>query len=284
MKKIGKKFEPNTSLNAIALFLLAVLIFSCKHEKNQKTPLVRVYDQVLYKEDIPAFIYREKDSVYEVKKYVDKWIRKNVIAHFAMQNVDTAEINRMVNAYRRDLLKEFYENKLKLKLRDQIQISEDELKNYYEQHKKNFPSEKTFIKWEFLILNATDKDRYKIRKLFFSEKPQDREKLEEYFNRFLAYKLDTAGWITHEKAMEIIPPVKKIKLQKGNFTFSEKNRLYLVKILKKVEPGETLPYEVMKDRIKKFVTEQKTRKILKETYNQMLENSYKNKKIKVYNP
>jgi hypothetical protein len=243
-----------------------------------------VYDKTLYAEEIPVQVYQNaEDSAYAVKTYIDQWLRKQVFIKFAEQNVDTAYVNRLLNQYREDLLRDLYENRLKSKLRDKIRITEEELSAYYNEQKKNFPAKDTLIKWQYLILDNKEKDRYKISKLFFSDKAEDREKLETYYPKFLAVKIDTSGWTTYAGAKKIVPPLPKTLRNNTKYTLSRKNRLYLVRISKTVLPGETAPFEYIKNQLKKFVTERKLQKEIQKTRNDMLKQAYKKQQIKHYN-
>ena len=281
MKILGKKCGLNINIKFIGL--LAGLFIACGHsEKKEKTPLVKVADEILYLEEIPPAIYKEGDSAEAVKQYIQNWIRQHVFIHYARQNVDTNRINRLVQTYRNDLLRDLYENQLKLKWKNDIRLSEEELQNYYKEHKKNFIAHDTLIRWRYLIIQMPDKDASKIKQLFFSKKPEDRETLESYFSHFMAFKLDTTGWYAFSKAAEIIPPLISQNIKPTKYTFSQKKRLYLVEINRVILPGDILPYDYLRNTLKKYVMERKLQEEIRRARNEMVEKAYKKNQIKHY--
>jgi len=281
MKPIGKKYVPN--INPKWWWLVWIWIAACQSpDRPEKKPLVQVGDDILYLEDIPPQVYQRPDSAEAVKRYMDNWIKEHVFIQYARENVDTNEIHRLIQAYRNDLLRDMYENKLKIKWRDSIRISSEELHDYYRQHKKNFIAQDTLIRWRYILLQANDPDRFKIKKLFFSSKPEDRDELESYFSNFMAFKLDTLGWYTYAKATDIVPPLKNIALRKGKYTFSQKKRLYLVEINDIVWPGEILPYDYVENTLKKYVMERKLQDEIRRARNEMVEKAYQKNQIKFY--
>ncbi|NPA42968.1 MAG: hypothetical protein GXO27_02945 [Chlorobi bacterium] len=283
MKKPGNACGPSIRISLRWLWPLWVLA-ACRPAGEGERPLVEVYGEKLYPSDIPAAVYREGDSAAAVRRFTDEWIRRRVFLYHARRNVDTAYVNRLVEAYRNDLLRELYENKLKHKLRDQIRVEEADLEAYYRRHRKNFVAEDTLVQWRFLILDAADRDKRKIRRMFFSSRPSDRDTLESYFSRFLAFKLDTAGWIRWREAVKVVPPLEARGPRTGTFTFSQKNRLYLVDVRRIVRPGQIEPYEHIKSRLKKFVVEQKLQEEVRRLHREMMEDAYKKQKIKRYQP
>ncbi len=285
MNKLGTEFVRNTKINIFTLLgILTLIAIACRQsEKNGKTPVLRVYDRVLYAEDIPPSVYQNApDSARAVKAYINGWLRNSVFSEYAEQNVDTAYVNRLIQQYREDLLRDLYEEKLKNKLRNKVEVTEEELSDFYENRKKNFPARDTLVKWRYLVIDAKDKDRHKITSLFFSADPKAQQKLETHFAKFLAYKTDTLGWITYAEARKIIPGLPVPRQSNFRYTQSKKNRLYLVQIKKVIYPGQTVPFEYIKNRLKTFVIEKKLQKEIRKMKNEMLDEAYKNKQIKYY--
>jgi len=282
MRKPGINYVPNTNIKWFWWGWIMLFMACRPAEKREKTPLVSVGEAVLYREDIPPSVYKNQDSAAAVKLYVDNWIREHVFIHYARQNVDTHRINRLVEAYRNDLLRDLYENQLKNKWRDSIRLDREELENYYRQHKKNFIARDTFLRWRYVILNKDDPESRKIKKLFFSDKKEDKEKLESYFSHFLAFKLDSTGWYTYSKAADIVPPLKNISLRKGKYTFSRKKHLYLVEINRIIFPGEILPYDYLQNTLKKYVMERKLQEEIRHARKEMVEKAYQKHQIKFY--
>jgi len=262
-----------------------MILAACgRSNRTARQAVVEVDGEILYRDEIPASLFNRPDSSLALKQYVDNWIREQVFIRYARQNVDTQRVEKLIKAYRNDLLRDMYENQLKIKLRDSIRIGENELKSYYNLHYKNFIADDTILRWRYILLDAQDPDRRKIRKLFYSDNPADREELESFFSHFAAFKLDTAGWYTYAQAKEIVPSLPRRNLKPGHYVYSQKKHLYLVDIKKIVYPGEILPYDYMRNQLKKYVMEQKLQEEIRRLRNEMVEKAYQNHYIKYHKP
>ncbi len=287
MKKFGKKFGINTS---IKISLLLILLYSCTQNRQEKSrPLARVFDKTLYLSDIPSDVYagkKSEDSSLAVNNYVEKWVDERVFEHFAEQNTDTAYVNRMARAYRRQLLFDIYENNLKSNLADEIKVSEQDLKAYYEREKNNLLSGDTLVRWRYLIVPARNRNNAKYRKWFFSTDTADAAKLEARFKDFIDIRIDTANWQTARAVHKIFPFIvfpKNKRYLRRRWIKIDKNALYLAEIKAIVYPGETLPYAYAKSKISAFVKQRKLHRKVRELRKEMLMDAIKNKQVKYYN-
>jgi hypothetical protein len=177
---------------------------------------------------------------------------------------------------------DLYENRLKNKYRDQILVTEEQLQAYYKNQRKNFPSKDTLIKWRYLILPMENRDNYKIKKYFFSDDTASAGALEKYFKYFLAYKLDTTGWIRFQEAKKTIPVLDKYVLRKKKISRTYKGKYFLIDIKKVILPGEILPYEYVKPSVTRFVAEKELNMYVRKLQNEMVEKAYKKKQIKLF--
>jgi len=256
-------------------------------ESNTCTVLVRVGDEVLCRKDIPASVYRQmhgQDSVLAVKKYIDRWVTEHVFLYYARQNVDTARINRLAEDYRNSLLSEFYETELRGTLSDSIRIGRDELHAFYERHKQNFPAEDTLIRWRYVIMNDSFKDRYKVMRWFRGGKPEDTEKIEEQYKNLLAVKLDSSQWIPFSEARKIMPFLQLRKPYGRKYPYritkSRESRVYLVDIFDAVYPGDILPYDYIEPQLRMLLKQKKWKNSLQALRQKMRYEAEKQKIVK----
>jgi hypothetical protein len=249
--------------------------------------LVRVGRDILCRKDIPPAVYRDlrgEDSAVAVRQYIDRWTTDHVFLYYARRNVDTIRINRLVREYRHSLLRDFYETELRSALSDTIRISHNELKDFYAQHKQNFPAEDTLIRWRYVIMNDSFKDRYKVMRWFRGGKPEDTEKIEEQYKNLLAVKLDSSQWIPFSEARKIMPFLQLRKPYGRKYPYritkSRESRVYLVDIFDAVYPGDILPYDYIEPQLRMLLKQKKWKNSLQALRQKMRYEAEKQKIVK----
>jgi len=270
--------------------LLALTVFSScrRHTRDGREcrPLVRVGERLLCREDIPPHIYRGRhgqDSVLAVNRYKDDWVTAQTFLYYAARNVDTAKINRLTEDYRNSLLRDFYENELRAALTDTIRVNEEELRDFYARHKQNFKAEDTLIRWRYLIMPQDYKERYKVIRWFNDGSQEAKEKIEERYKNLLAVKLDSGAWVPYEQARKMMPflHLQKPYGRKHPYRIRKvtESRVYLVDIFEAVYPGDILPYEYIKPRLRHFLKQKKWKNSLQILKQKMRKEAEKHKII-----
>lgn len=124
----------------LALLILAILCLSSCHKKEEKgIALAQVGDEVLYLEDFKAsFGVSEWDalSADQRKKYIEDWVNLTVLAHYADEHdvsKDNAVKQRIQYA-----AKKVKANAMIAKRLAEVQVSEDQLFNYFRIHQGEF--------------------------------------------------------------------------------------------------------------------------------------------------
>lgn len=271
----------------IGLFLLGGCAGTTGHGGEQ--PLVRVGDFVLNIYDIPPAVYAGKkgqDSILAVRQFINNWVEEHIFLYFALQNTDTARINRLTESYRNALLRDMYETRLRELGMDSVQVSRQELLDYYQQQKDNFRATDTFIRWRYLIVDAGNPKRYRYRSWFYSTREEDLRKLETAYKDLIALQPDTSQWIPAHEARKIFPGLRLHKPQGQTKSFriqkTRDKRLYLVEIIRVVYPDDVLPFELTADRVRFFLKQRKWESHLKELRRKMVHEAQQQKLIKYY--
>ena len=110
-------YRKNCNMKKTLIFCLLMVIFSCStyHSNNGGDPIATVGDKYLYLSDIPDFFSYElsaKDSAVIAKKYIQKWIKKQLILQKAELNLTVAkqrEVNKQLEETRASLIIYQYE-------------------------------------------------------------------------------------------------------------------------------------------------------------------------------
>ena len=117
-------------------------------------PVARVNDTYLYKTDLEGIVTagaNPQDSADRVTAYINQWIRKQLLIDEATSRIDfdEAEIQRKILDYRYSLIaygyQEYYVGQHLNK-----EVSEEEIKGYYDQNADNFPLKQNIIRGKFI--------------------------------------------------------------------------------------------------------------------------------------
>ncbi len=139
--------------------LILVVLSGCdflKMKENQEdeneiaaVPVARVHNKYLYAKDLIGLVAKNtspEDSASRVERYINLWIRKQLIIDEASTkiDIDEAEIERKILDYRYSLLgyeyRSFYINN-----NLQSEVSDEEINTYYEKNQDNFPLGQSII-------------------------------------------------------------------------------------------------------------------------------------------
>ncbi len=125
-----------------------ILILSCGKNVNKKDYIARVENEYLLKQEVAGM-----DSNF-VRSYIDVWVRNNLIYNEAIQKGYKSDerIERMVDEFRKSLIvKNFLQNEI---LKNAENISDEELRQFYEKHQDEFILDRQVVKIGYVKLNS----------------------------------------------------------------------------------------------------------------------------------
>ena len=104
----------------VFLFLvIATAMASCRYfgKNKQEDAIARAFDKYLYRTDIQGVVpdgTAANDSVEIVRRYIDNWIRRQIILNQAEYNLneEQKDFNDRLEAYRNSLIVYEYESEL----------------------------------------------------------------------------------------------------------------------------------------------------------------------------
>jgi hypothetical protein len=256
--------------------------------KKTEKPVAEVSGKYLYKEGIPDLFstsISKEDSITLIDNYIRTWATDMLLYEKAQQNVrNDEEIERLLENYRRSLL--IYEYQLQL-INDRVDtnISQNEMKLYYENNPELFELKEILIKGLFLIIPNQSPDIEKLRTLANNPKDEELDNLEslsiknaarfEYFyDRWLPlYEIQRKSPIKINKDM--------LK-QQSFFESSDNNSIFILYINEFILDGGIQPFEYAETRIKGILLEQRKSDYLRKFESKLYEEGIKNGTIKRY--
>ena len=289
---------------------LILLLGSCKERslpdflrfKNQETsedvirhPVARVYENYLYEQDLEGIVDEDatpEDSASLVGRYVDTWVKKQLmLAEAATQmDIDEAELERKILDYRYALIVyEFEKNYVNQEV--DTEVSESEIEKYYREHQENFELKQNIIKGIYAKVPQEAPRIGRLRKLFQGElDEQAREEIRSYCLSFAStYSLDDSTWYNFEGIIANTPlvsiPNKVQFLQKNEFIeTSDDIYVYLVKVQDYKISDQISPLEFVRDDIEKIITNQRKVALTQELEEEIYRDAKKKNEFEIYPP
>ncbi len=279
--------------SVVLLTCIVFMLVGCDKATDHKgkTPIVEVYGQYLYEEDLRSVIpvnLPKTDSIQFAKQYVDAWVEDVLFTRVAEKNIATGEkINQMVEAYRRSLIQHAYQDELvRQKLRNTIE--DGEVETYYNEHKELFRLESPLIRGLFIKVPLHAKDVNMVRR-WYRQKTQDAiDNLEKYsVGNAVVYEYFYDQWKSVEEEMGKFPPSS----WKNDLNYLNTNRnvevqdseyYYFLHVEDFLAKGEVQPLDFAKDEIKEFLMNLKRVDFINQIKKELVEDATEKHDIKYY--
>jgi len=166
--------------------ILLIFVFSCSgvQKDTERIAVARAGDRILYLDQIPTGLLVEgmnkTDSISAVHSFIRQWSRKELLALRAEENLTPeykAEVNRQLNEMRNNLLIYQYQQQMIIQKMDTV-VSNNELQDYYVSNLSTFTLTTNLVKALFIKVPEGMKELDRIRKLYRSQEPGDRQELD----------------------------------------------------------------------------------------------------------
>lgn len=269
----------------------------CKYFSGRKSDnpgegaIARAFDRYLFPEDLEGVVpvgASRDDSAAATTAYVENWIRQQTVLHLAEEHLDDEqkEVEQKLEDYRRSLLIHAYEAELVRQKLD-TNVTEEEIEAYYQQNKKNFELRDNIIKVVYLKLPRKAPKIGKVRDLFSSTRPRDREALADYCRQYAVnYFLDDSTWLLFDDLLKEIPIKTYDKEQflqnNRNIEIEDSTNIYLVSIRGFMIKNSTSPLSFERNNIRTLIINERKLKLIGEMEQQAYEEARKNGKAEVY--
>lgn len=282
------------------LTLLALTVCSCEflglqsetETENIDNLVARVGNTYLYKTDIANLTdssISPEDSAQITEKFIDSWIKKELFIREANSNskIDQSEVQRKVEAYRYTLISYEYQ---KLKVEEELnkEVSDDEIRQYYNDNIENFQLRQNILRGRYLkILQAAQK-KSDVRRWIKSDRPEDLESLKSYGFQFASdFSLQDSTWINFDDLTKNSPfstVENKIQFLRRNRYVEESDSLYLYlfRIHEYKLSEQVSPLEYVKEDIKNIIINKRKVEIAKSLENQVYERAKNNEDYEIY--
>ena len=193
-----------------------------------------------------------------------------MVLKIAQRNLgsDKETIDKLVDAYRRSLLRYRYQEKLiQEKLSDEIQ--ESDVLTYYDTNKAKFVLDKNLIKGLFLKVPADAPNLSEVKTWYKSGNVASLEKIEKYSIQNAAiYEYFFDKWVDFDEIRNNIPnqisnPESFLRTNK-TLEVTDSSYCYLLNIRQVLLKGQVEPFEYAEPRIREILINQRKLDFIKE--------------------
>lgn len=274
----------NISL-CIINFAFCIAFTSCSYieqyiKEHESEGIIASIDNThLYKEDIANILppgTSSSDSIAIVDAYIHRWAANILIYDNAIRNVSNqAEINKMVEDYRRTLTIHYYKQEM---VNEKVKIPTDkETIEFYETNKNLFLLKQPIAKGAFIKVPnnvKTDKIERKFKDL------NNIEDIEKYALQYAKdYQLFTEYWRPIDEIIDT--KTSNLKINKPGY-YEEKDSVNntLINITEYINQGEVAPIEMIMEEVRTTLYNQQKMKYLDNFNNEIYDYAIKHNKIK----
>jgi len=285
--------------NSIMILLLSlVTLWSCEmiregEESENSAPnqllVAQVGNSMLTKNDILALNVPSADSASIVSKFVENWIKKELLVKKANEdfNIDLNSIEQKVADYRYALISYEYQKYVIQQKLDTV-VTAEEIETYYKEHVDNFILRQNILRGRFIKVNKEAQKLRSVKRWIKSDRPQDLRSLEEYAFQFANdYSLEDSTWVKFDELTKNSPfstITNKIQFLRRNSYVEEQDSLYLylLKINEYKISEDVSPLDFVKEDIRNVIVNKRKIALVKELENEIFEEARQNEDYQIY--
>ena len=272
------------------LFLFCVpLFFVACNGLSSDEKLVSLYDKDLYFSEIINSIPEDKtDSAAFVQGYTDSWIKKQLLVAQAEMNLTDAlkDVEDRIDDYRSSLLIYAYQQEL-IKQNFDTTVNKVEIQNYYDENVAELELKENIFKGRYVKIDFDAPKLDLLRKLFRSNKEEDKEDLLEYCRQFAAdYHLEDSKWFHFFKFTNKLPVnIKNTSYYLSSnkyYTYTSDSSKYFLLIQEYQIKGSTSPLSLVQDKIREIILNRNKLLFLKDLEDKLYQKAISTNKIKIH--
>ena len=283
MKKIG----------ALIGITFLLLMAGCDYfQKSSKEVVVaECYGKYLYESDLIGIVPEGAtimDSIQRVSTFIDSWFRRQVLIHQAESNLNMEELDlkKQLDEYRNSLVIYAYETQLINQKLDTV-VSEDEIAEYYEQHKEDFQLRNTMVRVAYVIIPEDSKQKATFQKLMSDPDTLLLQNIDVLAMYYAAKSyLDVDHWMRLDELTNIVPIEifnAESFLKKNKFVCFDMNEYtYMVRFVEYLLEESISPLDMVRNNIKSVILAQRKKALLDKMQASVYEKAKRDRAFEVY--
>jgi hypothetical protein len=285
-----------TSVRALfpTLFLIALTFLGCQTDSNSeqdasRKPLARVGEKFLYLDEALDLVpdeMSEKDSADMIARYVDSWVRKQVLFLEAENSavLSAEELQERLDDYKYQLLIHAYkEHYVSQKL--DTTFSEAQILEHYQDNLPNYELKKPILRCLFVKISQDmpAKNIDEIHKAF--KQSTDWAELQTQAYAFASlHFLDPDEWLLFSQITAVSPftEEKLVAMRNGLLREEDERFIYLLKVLEIRKQKESAPLEFVGSQIRSTLLNKRKIELQKNLERQIHQKAVESKKVELF--
>lgn len=277
----------------LLLGALTVMSVSCDYFKQppEKTPVARVNDTYLFKEDLQDLISEntsKEDSSIIVNSYINRWATQQLLMNQARINLSEKKqkaYERLIEEYKNGLYTEAYKNNIVAKQLDTT-VSDLEYESYYDLNKDNFKLNDELLKVRYIQVSK-DYNKLAVTKEKFTRfNSEDREELSQLSINFKTFNLNDSIWIKKEALLEALPVLindkEQVLKKNDNLRLQDSLGVYLLAVQDVLRTNDIAPLSFIKPTLKQIILNKRRLELIKKLEKDITKDAIKNDDFETY--
>jgi hypothetical protein len=276
-------------------WILVCLLFSCREKplkgEGMEEIVARVGTYTLLRREMMELLPKrlsETDSALVSAGVVKRWVKDVLVYEAALKNIgaDEQEVLRMVEDYRRSLIRYRYQERL-IQEKLSTEVGEGEKVAFYEENCKEFPLSESIIRGVFLKIPLDAPGLQEIKRLYRNESEQSLEEIEKYsMQNAILYEYFYDRWQSFEDVVRNIPVQVKnadaFLAVNRSLEVSDNLYCYLLHVSEYLPSGATAPYDFVSDRITMMLINRRKAQFLRDFEDELYETAISHGKVIMY--
>lgn len=277
--------------NPLLWLLFVVLFLNCSknNPEPKQTPILEVEGKFLYRDDLTKIIPKTAnkiDSAEIADRYIKKWVTNVLMYKNGERNLQNeAEIDELVEEYRKTLVIHQYEQAL-IDERISDNISEDDLRNFYNTYNSLFTLNENLVKGVLLILPKNAPKIEQAREWVKSPNEKSLENLEKYSLKSAISFEYMNKWTPFSEILNKMPlkieDSRSFLDQKPFTEISDSTKTYFLKITNSALMGQAEPFEDAREKIKTIMLNKRQSEFIIQFENEIYNDAMKNGTINFF--
>jgi hypothetical protein len=271
------------------IFLTSFFILTSCFNNDQGKVIASVNENdLLLSQVLKEMPNQIEDSTFFVEKYMNDWIRKQLMIYHAEINLssDIQNYEKQIEDYRASLLIYAYQQEL-INQNFDTSIYYTQVESYYNQYKDEFKLSKNIFKGRFIVVEKSAPQLKNLNKWYKSDKEARILDLTDYCQQFAKeYYLEDDKWqyfsVFNNKLPEYIEEEDYFLENTKSVVFKDENFRYYVFVKDFKIKGSLSPLEVEKDKIRNVLLNKNKIEYLKQLEDELYQNGLALKKIKIH--
>ena len=284
------------SVSLVALVSLAFAMASCSYFSNsgRSDAIAVAYGKYLYRSDIQGVVppgSSAVDSTEIVRRFIDNWIRRQVILNQAENNLteEQKDFSNQLETYRNSLIVYSYESELIRQALDTI-VSEQEVEKFYQENLQNFQLRENILRLNYVKvpLGAAKSDIVpKAARLLKSGRSVDMDELDELCQKsLLQCRIGDDKWLTFSEMKRDIPVIADDEagfLQSRTFfETSDSLYVYLVRITDYKTRESVSPLSLEAENIRSVILNRRKLELISKMEQEVYLKAMENKDFQIF--